>query len=713
MRSHLPRILIVLLIAALVAVFFAFDLGQYLSFDYLKSRQAALESFYAGHQLMSMAVYMAIYILVAALSLPGAAVMTLAGGAIFGFWFGLVLVSFASTIGATCAFLVARFLLRDTVQKSFGDRLKAVNKGIEKDGAFYLFTLRLVPIFPFFVINLVMGLTPIRTGVFYLVSQVGMLAGTAVYVNAGTQLAQIDSLSGILSPDLIFSFALLGIFPLIAKKVTAKIQSKKVLAKYPKPKKFDYNLVVIGAGAAGLVTSYIAATVRAKVAMIEKRKMGGDCLNTGCVPSKALIRSAKILSYVRRAKEFGFDSGTIDFNFARVMERVHQVIAKIEPHDSVERYSQLGVECISGAARITSPYTVEVNGRILTTKKIVIASGARPFVPPIPGLENVTYLTSDNVWEIKDQPKRLVVLGGGPIGCELTQTFGRLGSAVTQVEMMPQIMGREDAEVAALIQEKLESEGVRVLTGHRAKAVKIETGEKTLVCDHNGQDVSIPFDEILVAVGRAANISGFGLEELGIELTPRKTISANEFLQTSVPTIYCAGDVVGPYQFTHVAGHQAWYASVNALFGGLKSFRVDYSAIPWATYTDPEVARVGLNETEAKEKDIAFELTRYEINDLDRAIADSEDYGFIKVLTKPGTDKILGVTIVGAHAGDILAEYVFAMKHGLGLNKILGTIHTYPTMSEANKYAAGVWKKAHAPEKILNWLGKYHAWRRG
>lgn len=705
--------MIVLIIAALMAVFFAFDLGQYLSFDYLKSRQSALESFYADHQLMSMAIYMAIYILVAALSLPGAAVMTLAGGAVFGFWSGLVLVSFASTIGATCAFLVARFLLRDTVQKKFGDRLKAVNKGIEKDGAFYLFTLRLVPVFPFFVINLVMGLTPIRTGMFYIVSQAGMLAGTAVYVNAGTQLAQIDSLSGILSSDLIFSFALLGLFPLIAKKVTAKIKSKKVLAKYPKPKKFDYNLVVIGAGAAGLMTSYIAATVRAKVALIEKHKMGGDCLNTGCVPSKALIRSAKILSYVKRAKEFGFDGGNIDFNFSRVMERVHRVIGKIEPHDSVERYSDLGVECISGTAKITSPYTVEVNGNTLTTKKIVIASGARPFVPPIPGLDKVTCLTSDTVWELKELPKRLVVLGGGPIGCELTQTFGRLGSTVIQVEMMPRIMGREDAEVATLIREKLESEGVCVLTNHRAKEVKIENSEKTLVCDHNGQDVSIPFDEILVAVGRAANISGFGLEELGIELTPRKTLLADEFLQTSIPTIYCAGDVVGPYQFTHVAGHQAWYASVNALFGGLKSFKVDYSAIPWVTYTDPEVARVGINETDAKEKGIAFELTRYDIDDLDRAIADSEDLGFIKVLTKPGTDKILGVTIVGAHAGDILTEYVFAIKHGLGLNKILSTIHTYPTMSEANKYAAGVWKKAHAPVKILNWLEKYHRWMRG
>jgi len=441
--------------------------------------------------------------------------------------------------------------------------------------------------------------------------------------------------------------------------------------------------------------------------------MGGDCLNTGCVPSKALIRSAKILSYVKRAKEFGFDGGAVQFDFAKVMDRVHQVIAKIEPHDSVERYSRLGVECISGEARITSPYTVLVNGKTLTTQKIVIASGARPVVPPIPGLDKIKYLTSDTVWEIQTLPRHLVVLGGGPIGCELAQTFCRLGSIVTQVEMMPQLMGREDGEVAAFIKDRLKSEGIRVLTGHRAREIRCENAVKILVCDHDGRDVMIEFDEILVAVGRAANITGFGLEELGVELTPQKTLRADAFQKTSIPTIYCAGDVAGPYQFTHAAAHQAWFAAVNALFGKWKSFKIDYRVIPWTTYTDPEVARVGLNENDAREKGIAVEVTRYDIKDLDRAIADSEDQGFIKVLTKSGTDKILGVTIVGAHAGDMLAEYVLAMKHGLGLAKILATIHAYPTMAEANKYAAGEWKKAHAPEKILKLLGKYHAWMRG
>ncbi|MDM8515194.1 dihydrolipoyl dehydrogenase [Desulfobacterales bacterium HSG16] len=712
MKGKSSKIILVSIIAILVAVFFAFDLQNYLTFEYLKSRQQAFHDYYMNHTFFTIVIYMITYIIVTALSLPGATIMTLAGGAMFGLWTGLVLVSFASTIGATLAFIVSRFLLKDYVQDRFGDKLKAVNEGVEKDGSFYLFTLRLVPLFPFFVINLVMALTPIRVAAFYIVSQIGMLPGTFVYVNAGTQLAQIESASGILSPGLLLSFVLLGIFPLIAKKFVMFVKTRKILKNYPRPKKFDYNLVVIGAGAAGLVTSYIAATVRAKVALIEKHKMGGDCLNTGCVPSKALIRSAKILSYVKRSADFGFNKGNIEFDFAQVMERVQKVIEKIEPHDSIERYTQLGVECIQGEAKITSPFTVEVNGRTMTTKNIVVATGARPFVPPIPGLDKINYLTSDNIWELRKLPKRLTVLGGGPIGCELTQTFARLGAEVTQVEMLPHLMGREDADVAGLILEKLESEGVRVLTGHRAREIKVEEEKQILVCEHDGKDVFVEFDEILVAVGRTANTSGFGLEELGVVLTSRKTIQVNEYLQTNFPNIFCAGDVAGPYQFTHVAGHQAWFASVNALFGGFKSFKTDYRVIPWATYTDPEVARVGLNESDAIEQDIAYELTRYGINDLDRAIADSEDHGYVKVLTRPGTDKILGVTIVGNHAGDIITEYVFAMKHGLGLNKILSTIHIYPTMAEANKYAAGEWKKARKPEKILTWLNKFHAWMR-
>ena len=711
------KLLLLLALGLLVGAFFVFDLGRFFSLDYFKSQQAAIETWRAAHPGLTAGLFFAGYVAVTGLSLPGAAVMTLVAGAIFGLLWGTVIVSFASTLGATLAFLAARFVLRDWVQGKFGEKLKAINAGMAKEGGLYLFTLRLIPIFPFFIINLLMGLTPIRTWTFYWVSQIGMLAGTLVYVNAGTQLAKIDSLHGILSAELLASFALLGVFPLIAKKIVAVVKARRVYAKWPKPKRFDRNLVVIGAGSAGLVTAYIAAAVKAKVTLIEKHRMGGDCLNTGCVPSKALIRSAKLLSHIRRSPEFGIRQAEAEFEFAEVMERVQRVIREVAPHDSVERYTGLGVEVIEGAAKITSPWTVDVTTaegtRTLTTRSIVIAAGARPFVPPIPGLEEVGYLTSDTVWNLRTLPKRLIVLGGGPIGSELTQTFARLGSQVTQVEMAPRILIREDSEVSELVTQRFRAEGIAVLVNHKAKRFTVENGEKILIAEHAGGEVRIPFDAVLVAVGRVANTTGYGLEELGIPTTPARTVETNEFLQTRYPNIYAAGDVAGPFQFTHTAAHQAWYASVNALFAPFKMFKADYSVIPWSTFVDPEVARVGLNEQEARDRGIPHEVTVYGLDDLDRAIADGEAHGFVKVLTVPGKDRILGATIVGEHAGDLLAEYVLAMRHGIGLNKILSTIHIYPTLAEANKYAAGVWKKAHTPKKLLAWVERFHGWRRG
>ncbi|MBS4052426.1 MAG: FAD-dependent oxidoreductase [Methylomonas sp.] len=710
------KVFLLLLIAALISAFFAFDLQHYLTLDSLKSQQAGIDAYRQTHPALAVALYAALYIAVTALSLPGAAILTLAGGAVFGLLWGTLIVSFASSIGATLAFLAARFLLRDWVKSRFSARLQAIDDGVNRDGAFYLFTLRLVPVFPFFMINLAMGLTPIKTRTFYWISQVGMLAGTLVYVNAGTQLAKIDSLSGILSPALLGSFALLGLFPLLAKKMIAFIKQRKIYQNWSKPARFDNNLVVIGAGAGGLVSAYIAAAVKAKVTLIEKHKMGGDCLNTGCVPSKALIRSAKLLSHIKRAKEFGISKAEADFDFAEVMERVQQVIKTVEPHDSVERYSELGVEVIEGSAKIVSPWAVEVTTvegvKTITTRSIVIAAGARPFVPPIPGLDKVDYLTSDNIWNLRELPKRLLVLGGGPIGSELTQTFKRLGSQVTQVEMAPRIMVREDEDVSTLVQARFQAEGVDVRVNHTAKEFIIENGEHILLAEHDGQIVKIAFDKVLVAIGRAANVQGYGVEELGIALSPRLTLETNPFQQTNYPNIFAVGDVAGPYQFTHTAAHQAWYAAVNALFGHFKQFRTDYSVIPWSTFTDPEVARVGLNELDAQAQNIAYEVSTYGIDDLDRAIADGEAHGFVKVLTVPGKDKILGVTIVGEHAGDLIAEFVLAMKHGIGLNKILGTIHIYPTLAEANKYVAGIWKRNHAPKRMLEWLVRYHVWRR-
>ena len=710
-------ILVAAAVALLIWAYVAFDLGSLLTLEHLKSSRDQLQGLFAEQPALTLGIYFAVYVIATAASFPGAVILTLAAGALFGFWLGLLVVSFASSLGALLAFLVARYLLRDTVQRRFGRTLSPINEGIARDGVFYLLTLRLVPVFPFWLINLVMGLTPISATRYYLTSQVGMLPGTAVFILAGTQLASIESVGDVLSPGLLASLVLLGLFPLVAKVVVNALKRKKTYTRWPKPKSFDRNLVVIGAGAGGLVTAYIAAAVKAKVTLIEGHKMGGDCLNYGCVPSKALIRSAKLSKQLKDAEQFGFKDVTGKADFSAVMERVHAVIKQIEPHDSIERYTALGVEVLQGHAVMTSPWHVRItlqdgSQQTLSTRNIVIATGASPFVPPIPGLKDAGYLTSDTVWNLTTLPPRMIVLGGGPIGCELAQSFARLGSAVTQVEMPPHLMVREDPEVSELVRLSLIHDGVDVLVGHEAIRVETHGGQKVLVVRHDLEEKSIPFDDILVAVGRSPRVTGFGLEELGIDLTPKGTVQTNEYLQTLYPNIYAVGDVAGPFQLTHTAAHQAWYATVNALFGQFKRFKVDYAVIPWTTFTDPEVARVGLSESEATAAKVPFEVTRFELNELDRAIADGSTTGFVKVLTVPGKDKILGVTIVGEHAGDLLAEFVLAMRHGLGLNKILGTIHTYPTLAEANKYAAGAWKRAHAPKRVLAWLEKLHRFNR-
>jgi pyruvate/2-oxoglutarate dehydrogenase complex dihydrolipoamide dehydrogenase (E3) component/uncharacterized membrane protein YdjX (TVP38/TMEM64 family) len=709
-----PRKLAVLVIVlALIALFFLFDLDSYLSFENLKASRDEIVAWREARPLPAALIALLVYVAVTALSLPGAAIMTLAIAAVFGFFWGLLLVSFASSIGATLAFLISRIIFRDAVQQRYGRRLKTFNDGIEKDGAFYLFSLRLVPIFPFFLINLLMGLTPIRTWTFYWVSQVGMLLGTMVYVNAGTQLGTLESASGILSPALLGSFVLLGLFPLLAKRLLYLIKARKALAGWQRPERFDRNLVVIGGGSAGLVSAYIAAAVKAQVSLVEKHRMGGDCLNTGCVPSKALIRCARILQQSRRAQEWGFERIEVTFDFARIMERVARVVKQVEPHDSVERYSGLGVDVIQGEAKITSPYSVEVNGVELRTRNIVVATGATPFVPPIPGLDEIDYLTSDNLWQLRELPKRLLVLGGGPIGCELSQAFARFGSEVTLVEMAPRLMIREDEEVAEMVMARLREEGVRLMVGHKAVEFFFEEGVNRLICQRRDERLEVPFERVLVAVGRKPNTEGFGLKSLGVALNENGTIRTDEYLQSSIPTLYACGDVAGPYQFTHTAGHQAWYAAVNSLFGAVRRFQVDYSAVPFATFTDPEVARVGLNEQEALQQGVDYEVTCFNLAELDRAIAEGEAHGMVKVLTVPGRDRILGATIVGEQAGEVIGEFTTAMKQGFGLNKILGTIHIYPTLFEANKYAAGAWKRAHAPQRVLAWLARYHDWRRG
>ncbi|MDD2924900.1 FAD-dependent oxidoreductase [Rhodoferax sp.] len=715
----MKKILILGTAALLAWGFLALDLHHYLTLDGMKANLGQFEAQRAASPVRVGMIFFAVYVMVTALSLPGAVILTLAAGALFGLFMGTLIVSFASSIGATLAFLASRHVLRDVLQRRFGDRLQAINDGMTKDGPLYLFTLRLVPIFPFFLINLLMGLTPVRTVSYYWVSQLGMLAGTLVYVNAGTELARITSLSGLVSPGLLLSFALLGIFPMLAKQVMALLQRRRVYAQWQRPRIFDRNLIVIGGGAAGLVTSYIAAAVKAKVTLVEAHKMGGDCLNYGCVPSKALIKSARVAYQMRHAEHYGLSASEPKLSFRKVMARVQKVIAEVAPHDSVARYTQLGVEVLEGQARIIDPWTVDIQlnhggTQRLTTRAIVIAAGARPWVPPLPGLEDVGYVTSDTLWEefakLDAPPARLVVLGGGPIGCELAQCFARLGSRVTQIEMAARLLIREDVEVSDLARAALMRDGIDVLTDHQALRCERAGDRKFIVVEHQGQEQRIEFDALLCAVGRVARLQGYGLEALGIPT--QRTVGVNDYLETLYPNIYAAGDVAGPYQFTHTAGHMAWYAAVNALFGDFKKFKVDYSVVPWVTFIDPEVARVGLNEQDAKEKAIPYEVTRYGLDELDRAITDGVAHGFVKVLTVPGKDRILGVTIVGEHAGDLLAEFVLAMKHGLGLNKILGTLHAYPTLAEANKYVAGAWKRAHAPQKVLAWLERYHSWRR-
>jgi pyruvate/2-oxoglutarate dehydrogenase complex dihydrolipoamide dehydrogenase (E3) component len=393
-----------------------------------------------------------------------------------------------------------------------------------------------------------------------------------------------------------------------------------------------------------------------------------------------------------------------EFEFSDVMDRVHRIIKSIEPHDSVERYTKLGVDCFEGEANILSPHKIEINNKTISCRSIIVATGASPLVPKIQGLEEINYLTSENIWKLKKLPNNFLIIGGGPIGMEMAQAFSRLGSNVTVVEMAPKVLVREDDDVIDFVNENFKKENINILTKHKA----VEVSGKTLICEVNTEKVTLKFDEIFIALGRKANISGFGLDKLNIKIRGNGTVKANKFLQTNYSNIYVCGDVTGPYQFTHSASHQAWYASVNALFSPIKKFKVDYSIIPWATFTDPEIARVGLNEQDAKIQNINYEVTKYDISDLDRAITDSKNKGFIKVLTVPGKDKVLGVTIVGEHAGDTIAEYVLAIKNNIGLNKILGTIHIYPTLAEANKFVAGVWKRKNTPKFIFKFLKFFH-----
>ncbi|MDM7951996.1 MAG: FAD-dependent oxidoreductase [Cyanobium sp. CZS 25K] len=716
----LRRILALALLLAGVVLFFRLGWQRQLDLSALQASRVQLQAWRQAAPLPMAAGFVLVYVLVTGLSLPGATVLTLAGGAIFGLLQGTVLVSLGSTLGATAACLLARTLLREPVRRRFGHRLAPIEAGFRRDGAAYLLSLRLVPVVPFFLVNLLMGLTPMPLLPFAFVSQLGMLPATLVYVNAGTQLGQLTSVNGILSPALLGSLALLGLLPWIVKLLLGRWRLWRLYRPWSRPRHFDRNLIVIGAGAAGLVTAYIAATVRSKVTLIERDRMGGDCLNTGCVPSKALISSARLAARLRHADRYGLAPQEPLVDLHRVLERVREKVAAVAPHDSVERYTALGVDVRLGQARLLSPWQVAITAAdgtetLLTARAIVLATGAAPVIPALPGIDTLRVLTSETLWDaLAEHPSprpSLVVLGGGPVGCELAQALAQLGLPVTLLQRNERLLPREDPEVGALVRDVLERDGVRVHTGCRVERVGPgSAGGVQVHVEVGGAALCFTADELLCAVGRQARLEGHGLETLGIPTGD--TIVTNPHLQTLYPNIYAAGDAAGPWQFTHTAAHQAWYAAVNGLFAPVR-FAVDGRVIPRTTFTDPEVARVGLSEAEAIEQEVAFEVTRFALAELDRAIVESAETGFVKVLTVPGKDRILGVTIVAEQAGELLAEFVLAMKCNLGLGKVMGAIHAYPTLAEANKYAAGNWKKAHAPQRTLALLERFHTWRRG
>lgn len=692
-------------------LFFYVGGPDYLSLSFLKSQLKAAQTLWDSSPVFLASLYMAVYVFVTALSLPGAAVMTLFGGAVFGLFWGTLIVSFASTFGATLSFLVARFFIHDWVKSKFRNRYDRIKQEFDRNGGFYIFSVRLVPLIPFFVANLIFGLTPVRVSTYYLASQIGMLPGTLVYVNAGRQLGQLQGVSGILSPSLIGAFLALALLPWLSKIILGFLRKRRVFSKFKRPKKFDYQVVVIGAGSAGLVAANLIATLKGKVALVEKHKMGGDCLNTGCVPSKTLIRSARLAHEMKNAHRYGLKGVDDKVDFPQVMKRVREVIHKIEPHDSVERYESLGVDCFQGEAQILSPFEIQVGSQKLTTRQIIVATGARPRRASFPGIEQVRVLDSNSIWSLEELPSRLLVLGGGAIGCELAQSFARLGSQVTLLERADRLLVKEEKEVSRLIESEFKEEGLSLYLNAHVLSFDVKEGQSRCLVEAAGEKKHLEFDFVLMALGREPNVAGFGLENLDIALRKNKTIETNEFLQTNIPNIWACGDVTGPYQFTHAAGQQGSVAALNALFAPFKKWRWETQRMPWVTFTDPEVAHMGETKESAQQKKLDFEVVDFPMERSDRALAEGSSAGFVQVLVAKGKDQILGVSIVGPHAGEMLAEFSAIVKAGKGLNHLISLIHPYPTLSEANKSAALAWKKAQTPKWVLNFLERVNKWR--
>ncbi len=727
--------------------------ADWFSLAHLQAQYQDLQAWYIHAPWTVRAAFFSLYIVLASAAVPGIVVLTLAGGAVLGFGWGLLLVSFASSLGATLTLLVVRHVLADNLAAYWGAgmtrRLARMTQGLEREGVFYLLSLRLIPLVPFGAINVLMGLTRMPAWRFYLFSQLGMLPSTLIYLQAGSQLAALRSVSEVLQPQVaavLFALAFaLAATPWLTRRTGAWLRRRTVAARWKRPARFDYNLIVIGGGAGGLVSAYVAAHAQARVALVEAGEMGGDCLNRGCVPSKALLQSARVAQQARHAQGFGVQTGPVQVDFAVVLQRVRSIIAAIAPNDSPERYRAMGVDVVQAYAYLVDPWTVELrrSGQAperISARNIILATGSQPVVPAIAGLQDSGYVTSDTLWDVLEKagalPQRIAIVGGGPVGCELAQAFARLGAQVTVVESGPVLLSKEDADVSTLVQAALSADGVRVFTAHqvlRCETLPQHAGaDKLIVLRQNStrqsgssiglaspaaqdDEFAVPYDLLICATGRKPRLHGFGLQDLGI--ASDTLLHTDAYLQTLIPSIYAAGDVVGPYQFTHAAAHQAWYAAVNALLDGWGALRPDYSLLPTAVYVAPQVARVGLNEQQAQARGVAYEVTRFDLAGVDRAVCDAAlgtvPAGFVKVLTVPGRDTLLGVSIVGEQAAELLAPYALAMRQGLGLKAILATIHTYPTLSESAKQVAGQWQRAHLPAAAMPWLARWHRWRRG
>lgn len=692
MNKLIKKVGLLVLIIICVIMFYHLDGNQYLNFENLKSHHQELFTFYQQNPLRFTLIYFFLYVGLVALSFPGATVLSLAGGYIFGFIKGLLIINWASTIGASIAFLIARFFFKDYLQRKFHYTFQKINQGMDREGNQYLLTLRLIPVFPFFLINILMGLTNISLLRFFIVSLIGMLPGTAVYVWAGTSLQNINSVSDIFTAKLITIFFLVGLIPILQSRILIYLKQKKHYSQFKTPKNYDYNLIVIGGGAAGLVNAYIATNLKAKVLLVEEDKMGGECLNYGCVPSKALISLSKTKKYSKA-------------NFYDLKNEIAKIIESIAPHDSVDRYKEMGVECVKGKASLISPFEVQINGTKYTGRKIIIATGAKPIYPNIKGLDVNKVFDYESIWKIENLPEKLVIIGGGAIGCELALAFSNLGTKVTIIEQN-EVLGTEDRDVASLVMKGLIGNNIDIC--EKSDLLTINHDKCSITFRNKNEVSEVPFDVLLIACGKIGNTDSISTT-LNLDLDSKKFILVNEYLETlKYRNIYACGDVNGLKQLTNAAAHQAWYTSVNALFGNWKKFSIEHDYIPHAVFVEPEIARVGVNELEALRNNLEYDLYHFDSSDLDRNLIERKKLGIIKVLTIKNTDQILGVTIVGEAASEIIAEYVLAMKYKLGLNKVLATSHIYPSFSEQNKYVAGVWKKRSVPGVILKVLKKYH-----